>query len=75
VNWMDCYATDKVVGINLVDPVEALHALMAKCFLKALLPQASNLPMLKHEVLQLRPQVNGTWLAMTQWSLLHKLSI
>lgn len=46
VGWSDCCLLKLVGGFALVDPIEALHALLTKWVLKALLPSSSNLQIL-----------------------------
>jgi len=46
VSWFDCCASRYVGGLNLVDPKEALYALMTKWILKVMLPRSSNLQFL-----------------------------
>jgi len=60
VSWTDCCASKQIGGLDLVDPEEALHALMAKWILKAMLPGSSNLHLLlRYRLFQIRPQSQG----------------
>jgi hypothetical protein len=73
VNWTDWCAHKKVGGLNLVDLEEALWALSAKWFIKALGAGASPLQvLLKHRLLKIKPQECGTWPATPPWSLFSK---
>ena len=41
--WFNCYAYKKVGGLNLIDPEEALHALIGKWMAKARAPRTSSM--------------------------------
>ena len=73
VRWTDCCTPRNVGGLNLVDPVEALHAMMAKWIFKAMSPGTTALQiLLRYRMLLVRPQGRGNWPASPQWILLHK---
>lgn len=73
VSWVDCCAPRHIGGLNLVDLEDALHALMAKWVMKAMIPGSSNLQyILRYRLLQFRPPAPSAWQAMPQWALLHK---
>jgi hypothetical protein len=75
VSWTDCCAAKGKGGLGLIDPQEAMEALMAKWILKALQPGASHLQtFLRYRLQKLRPDIRGTWPQSIQWALTYKFS-
>ena len=75
MRWYDVCAPKSIGGLNLVDPEEALRALMAKWVLKALGPGDSNLQILRrHRIKKIKPDRRGRWPQSLQWILTHKFS-
>jgi hypothetical protein len=73
VNWRDCSVPRQQGGLSLIDPEVALQALLAKWIVKALLPGTSHLQLLlRHQLLQIRPQAPGQWTASLRWCLTPK---
>ena len=61
LSWTDVYVLQNV-GLNIIDAANALHALQAKWFVKALQLGQSNLQtLLRHYVLQTCPKAKGNW--------------
>jgi hypothetical protein len=75
VSWTDCCAAKGKDGLDLIDPQEAMEALMEKWILKALQLGASNLQkFLRYRLQKLKPATRGTWPPSIQWALTHQFS-
>ena len=62
-------------GLNIINPKEALYALMAKWIIMALSPGESNLHiLLKFWLRKIKPDRRGQWPPSLQWSLTQKFS-
>lgn len=75
VRWDDYYATKSQGGLGLIDPKDALTALMSKWVIKGLEPGSSPLHiLLRHKLGHIKPNSAGTWPDSLQWPLLKKFS-
>jgi hypothetical protein len=75
VSWTNCCSAKGKGGLGLIDPQEAMEALMAKWILKAPQPEASNLQtFLRYRLQKLKPATRGTWSPSIQWTLTHQFS-
>jgi hypothetical protein len=77
VAWKTCCLSRTVGGLNLVEPHEALMAMMTKLILTALEPGQSNFKaILKYRLQQYQPFARGRWAPFLEWCLApeHKAS-
>ncbi|KAG0623283.1 hypothetical protein M758_3G162400 [Ceratodon purpureus] len=75
VRWTDCCASKATGGLGIVDPDEALVALMGKWVLKGLEPGISPLhQLLRHRLAGIRPPGPVHWPRSLQYSLLARFS-
>ena len=62
VSWQQCYQTKSKGGVNLINPKDAVAALMTKWLTKALEPGDSNLHLfLRFRLSQYQPYTGGRW--------------
>ena len=60
VAWRDCCTSRDVGGLNLINPEEAMHALLSKWIIKALEPGCSSLQLLlRYRILKIKPNEKG----------------
>jgi hypothetical protein len=70
VAWKTCCLYREEGSLNMIDPQEALTALMAKWVVTALEPGISNFKgILRHRLLYLQPFSIGTWAPSLEWCL------
>lgn len=75
VRWNDCCASKKVGGLGIVNPENALIALMSKWVIKALTPGIPPLHiLLRYWLASLWPSRLGPWSRSLQWTLLGKFA-
>ncbi len=72
VNWSDCCARRRIGRLNLVDPEEALNALLCKWVLMAYELDVTNLKLLlNHHIRKVRPSKHKVWTPDPQWILIQ----
>lgn len=75
VRWDDCCASKAAGGLGLIDPEDALTALLSKWIVKGVEHGSSPLHILLHHRLgQIQPMSASTWPQNLQWPLLSKFS-
>ena len=62
VSWQQCCQAKSMGGVNLINPEDAVAALMSKWVIKALEPSDSNLHLfLRYRLSQYQPYTSGRW--------------
>lgn len=75
VRWDDCCAAKTHGGLGLIDPDDALSALLSKWVIKGLEPGSSPLHiLLRHRLGRIKPKEAGTWPQSLHWPLLDNFS-
>jgi hypothetical protein len=69
VRWTDCCATKHVGGLGLIDPEEAILALVAKWIIRVITPGSAPLQiLLRYRLLKIRPHAWGGWAMASHWA-------